>query len=373
VKFIYGLSPGLDIRFSSTQDRASIGQRFEQLLEAGCEHFALLFDDLPGELHANDRQAFGSVAAAQCAVSNDIYSWLRSRSPQGRFLFCPTPYCDRMDRWHLAGEGYLETVGQSLDATIDVLWTGPEIISREIPVESINALAARIGRAPLIWDNLHANDYDGRRLYTGPYSGRALELKQHVAGILSNPNTEFPINFIPLRTLGDYLRAGDNWHPREAYLAALEQWLPSYASQGDAFTLDDLTLLADCFYLPHADGPEANRLYDAVHCLVSQPVSQWGDAEAVFDALDRQVQSLFDKLTQLNDRELFYAWSRRAWDLKEELQLLRGFIAKKKAGETTPHIDSHLPGTYRGGFLARLQGLLSMDNLGRFWASEELT
>ena len=229
----------------------------------GCEHFALLFDDLPGQLREDDRQAYSSVAAAQCAVSNEVYAWVRSRSEHCRFLFCPTPYCDRMDRWQLAGDGYLETIGQSLDPAIDVLWTGPDIVSREITVASVTALAARIRRPPLIWDNLHANDYDGRRLYTGPYSGRPTELRNHVAGIVTNPNNEFPINFVPLRTFAEYLRGDSDWNPRHAFLAAIEEWLPNYQSRGKSLTLDDLVLLADCFYLPYADGPSANQLHDA--------------------------------------------------------------------------------------------------------------
>jgi hypothetical protein len=40
------------------------------------------------------------------------------------------------------------------------------------------------GQPPVIWDNLHANDYDMRRLYLGPYSGRPPELRGEVGGIL---------------------------------------------------------------------------------------------------------------------------------------------------------------------------------------------
>jgi protein O-GlcNAcase/histone acetyltransferase len=259
-------------------------------------------------------------------------------------------------------------VGELLERWIDVLWTGPEIVSRQIPVASIARLTARIRRAPLIWDNLHANDYDGRRLFAGPYAGRALELRRHVAGILSNPNNEYPVNFAPLYTMASYLRADGTWHPRESLFAALADWLANYQAVGPAITQDDLLILVDCFYLPHEDGPEANRLFDVVRRLVSQPASAWEGAEDDFKRINDRVQRLFDKLAQLQDRELFYAWSRRVWDLKEELQLIEGFVAQKKAGTPAPQLDTHLPGTYRGGFIARLQGLLRMDQDGRFHA-----
>ena len=131
-------------------------------------HFALLFDDLPGKMSDDDRRAYDSLAAAQCDVTNAIFAWARERFAGTRFLFCPTPYCDRMDRAQLGGAGYLDEVGRLLSAEIDVLWTGPEIVSPEIPVESIDRLSRRIRRPPLIWDNLFANDYDFSRALLRP-------------------------------------------------------------------------------------------------------------------------------------------------------------------------------------------------------------
>ena len=70
----------------------------------------------------------------------------------------------------------------------------------------------------------------------------------------------------------------------------------------------------------------------------------------------------------LRDRDLFYAWSRRAWDLKEELQLIDGFVRKKQFGDDDGgvFVETHLPGTYRGGAVARIQSLLDMNEQGRF-------
>ena len=62
-------------------------------------------------------------------------------------------------------------------------------------------------RPPLIWDNLHANDYDSRRLFLGPFKGREPRLKSHLRGLLLNPNCEFEANYVPLHTLGSWLRA----------------------------------------------------------------------------------------------------------------------------------------------------------------------
>ena len=115
-----------------------------------------------------------------------------------------------------------------------MFWTGPEIISREITVDSIRELQTVLRRKPLIWDNLHANDYDGRRFFCGPYAGRPPELRSVVSGLLVNPNNEFPLNYVPLRTLAEFVHrpGAAGWDARKAYLSAMLEWLPRFATIG---------------------------------------------------------------------------------------------------------------------------------------------
>jgi protein O-GlcNAcase/histone acetyltransferase len=367
LQYIYGLSPGLDIRFSEDGEVCRIKSRFEQLQQVGVRHFALLFDDLPGSMDEFDNAAYESLAAAQCDLTNQIFAWVREQVADGRFLFCPTPYCDRMDRAQHGGAGYLDDIGRLLHAEIDVLWTGPEIVSAEIPVESIERLARRIRRPPVLWDNLFANDYDFRRLYCGPYSGRLPELRNAVRGILVNPNNEYPLNFIPLRTFAAFLNGEGEWNPREQFQSAMREWLPLFETVTKPITRDDLLLLCDCFYLPHTEGPEASKLLTLIERLLDEPVGSWGSARGEFSALNARIQQLFDRLTELCDRVLFDAWSRRVWDLKEEMQLVEATLAAKEAGRDIVEgvaFDSFLLGTFRGGILGKLTSFLAMNSQG---------
>ena len=70
--------------------------------------------------------------------------------------------------------GYLEAIGTALDPSIEVFWTRPEIVSGRDSIAHVREVAAQLRRKPILWDNLHANDYDGRRIMLGPYSGRPL-------------------------------------------------------------------------------------------------------------------------------------------------------------------------------------------------------
>lgn len=43
------------------------------------------------------------------------------------------------------------------------------MVSHKISVESIEEVSSVLRRAPVLWDNIHANDYDPQRLFLGPY------------------------------------------------------------------------------------------------------------------------------------------------------------------------------------------------------------
>lgn len=361
IRFVYAISPGLDIRYSSESEIQLLQARFEQMLALGCEHFSLLFDDIPERTEQADIDRFGSLAAAQCHVANALFAWIRQRSRQGLLLFCPTAYCGRMARRKLGGEHYLTTIGRDLLPEIGVFWTGPEIISQHITVPHIQEAQSVLRRKPLIWDNLHANDYDGRRFYCGPYSGRPAELRQYVRGILSNPNTEFPLNYVPLRTLSDFLRSREPWNPRAAYLSAMREWHSRFGTVTQPVPLEDLVLFGDCYYLPHEEGPEAEALFQRAARMVTAPNGDSTQQTAELRQLISRLRRFCGSMCELRDRRLFYALSRRVWDLRERLELLDGYIefrSRTPPADGEFASDSHLPGTYQGGIASRLERLL---------------
>lgn len=356
IRFIYALAPGLDIRYCRASDIDRILTRFNQMLSLGCRDFALLFDDIPPVMSAEDQLEFSSFAAAQASVANRVFHWTRQRSPDCRFLFCPTPYCGRMAQRQLGGANYLPTLGADLLPDIDVLWTGPEIISRSIGLSDLPLDLLR--RKPVIWDNLHANDYDRSRCYCGPYAGRDPEIRWKINGILSNPNNEFPVNYVPLRTLAMFVQTEVGWNPRAAFLDAIEEWQPRFRVAGGALPLESLCAFADAFYLPHELGEAAEGLLAAARELI---LTGKPEALAAFRAGAKHVREFCHRAPDLDDRRLFYALAQRVWDLREELDLVERYIEWRQNPATASQpfrSDFHLPGTYRGGAVRRLQSLL---------------
>jgi protein O-GlcNAcase/histone acetyltransferase len=286
-----------------------------------------------------------------------MFQWTREKAPEAQFLFCPTPYCGRMAERQLGGPGYLEIIGRELQPEIGVFWTGPEIISRVIRRDQLPTSLLR--RKPVIWDNLHANDYDRSRFFCGPYSGRE-EILGEISGILSNPNNEFPLNYIPLKTLAVFLQSTDAWDARSAFAQALAQWAASFGTMGEEIHPDALRLFADCHYLPHEAGPDAESFLRAASSLVLDRNREC--LPAVRRGIDL-LKQFCARATELRDRRLFYALAQRIWDLREELELLERAI---EAGGEPFRSDFHLPGTYRGGLVRRLQTLTLQAKDGSF-------
>ncbi|XP_068800131.1 protein O-GlcNAcase-like isoform X2 [Struthio camelus] len=215
VEFIFAVSAGQDMVFSSSGDRLLLQQKLRQVAAAGCCSFALLFDDVDPRMCRADRDAFPSLAQAQASVANEMYQELGQPSV---FLFCPTEYCSSLCSPSPSQSCYLLTLGRELLPGIGVIWTGPKVVSQELSATLLEEVEGILQRRPIIWDNLYANDYDCRRVFLGPYTGRAPGLVARLRGLLLNPNCELQANFIPIHTLGSWFRSelGSSTHPEHA-------------------------------------------------------------------------------------------------------------------------------------------------------------
>ncbi|XP_009892086.1 PREDICTED: bifunctional protein NCOAT-like [Charadrius vociferus] len=235
VEFVFAISAGQDMVFSSAGDRLLLQQKLRQVAAMGCSSFALLFDDIDPCMCQADRDVFSSLAQAQASVANEVYQELGQPSV---FLFCPT-YCSSLCSPSPSKSCYLLTLGQELLPEIGVIWTGPKVVSQELSATLLEEVEGVLRRRPVIWDNLYANDYDCRRVFLGPYTGRAPGLMARLHGLLLNPNCELQANFIPIHTLGSWFQRmetaaapGDSqspqegsYSPQEALELALLDWV----------------------------------------------------------------------------------------------------------------------------------------------------
>ncbi|TNN11795.1 Protein O-GlcNAcase [Schistosoma japonicum] len=215
VLFIFAISPGLDVTFSSAKEVDILKKKVDQVSKLGCRAFALLFDDIEPRLCPADREVFNSSARAQVMFANEIYNHLGCPDV---FLFCPTEYSASLAVPNINKSEYLATVASCLAPGIAVIWTGPLVVSKRILTKELEELSKLLQHPIILWDNLHANDYDQRRVFIGPYSGRPLALRRKglLRGVLTNPNCEFEANYVALHTLAQWSRQAGSRHTMQS-------------------------------------------------------------------------------------------------------------------------------------------------------------
>ncbi|XP_066145811.1 protein O-GlcNAcase isoform X1 [Euwallacea fornicatus] len=267
--FYYALSPGLDITYSSQKEVSTLKRKLEQVSQFGCTAFALLFDDIEPEMSEADKEVFQSFAQAQVSVTNEVYQHLG----HPKFLFCPTQYCSTRAVPNVTNSEYLNTLGLKLSQDINIMWTGNKVISRILTKENVQEITEALRRPPVIWDNLHANDYDQKRVFLGPYSGRSPDLISKLRGVVTNPNCEYGANFVATHTLAQWSKCSfdgqrdlsindtvsadikletetedglsgedvpatlspNTYHPKHALRNAIKEWLPEFSKHKAAW------------------------------------------------------------------------------------------------------------------------------------------
>jgi len=346
VQFFYGISPGLDIRYSDEEEMDKLHEKTKQIQDLGCEGFAILWDDIEPNLSAQDAKTFASFSHAHCTISNRLYNLL----DKPKFLFCPIEYCSSRAVPNVKESEYLTTLGKQLDGNILVFWTGSKVVSRTVSAQEINQLREVIKRKPVLWDNLHANDYDHQRVFLGPYTGRDTSPQSYLSGVMTNPNCEYSLNVPAIVTLSDWVH-NKTWDSSglEAQNLAVKEFLASTAisaygqepgkDAAKVLTEDDVDLICQMFWLPHSHGPIVNKLLeDLKYCKenvssvmfteekrarsntfsissdrglekgapVADAVKAWQDRYSRVRDLVERFSNLCDKATHIANRDLLY-------------------------------------------------------------------
>ena len=371
LNLMVAIAPCLDVVYSDDADLEALRRRLDQLVDLDIRHFALLFDDVPHAMAEADEKIFDSFAAAQCHFANSALAHVRARRSDAHFLFCPTEYCAAFTGHDVPGSAYLNVLGSGLHPQIGIFWTGPDIVSETITAESLRELGEVLRRKPVIWENFHANDYDVRRVHAGPLAGRDPDILALIDGFITNPNNEFEADFVPVATMGSFLRGED-----PALESALAAWQPRFrlASRNETVPLDALRLLVELHYQPFRCGPEVEELLALSRRLIDAPrddttTPQWREGLARMQGLRERIRHLFETMTELENRDLFYAFHPYLWEAREEVNHLVSYLEWRA---TAPPSGTAFPDRqriynfYRRGFTVAVQELLPRDRNGRY-------
>ena len=213
VRFGVGLSPWGVFLDSKDEARSALARKVESFDAVGVRDFALLFDDMTGP---SDGLAERQVELAE---------FVRETTSADRMMVCPSYYSDDPVLDQVFGprpDGYLSDLGRGLHPATEILWTGPEVVSRQISPGHVRRVSEELGRRPFLWDNYPVND--GQRmcefLHLRGFTGRPSALAGTIAGHGVNPALQPTLSRIPLATLPDVYRHGDDYEYSESFRRA---------------------------------------------------------------------------------------------------------------------------------------------------------
>lgn len=158
IKFGVGFSP-FELGTNLTEsDKKHLEDKLSLMSSIGIEMMGLFFDDMP----TNDQLAKAQIQTIQ----------LFKKHFHGQIVFCPSYYTPDPILDKVFGqrpENYLNDIADGVPNDVSIAWTGPKVISPEIPSEHLKETTNLLKRPPFLWENLYAND--------GPKNCKFLKLK----------------------------------------------------------------------------------------------------------------------------------------------------------------------------------------------------
>lgn len=235
VRFGVGLTP-YELHLAPGRDwQDPLARKLAHLDTLHIDDLAILFDDMRGDIP--------DLAQRQAA----IVGFAADRTRASRILCCPSYYSDDpvLDTaFGTRPPRYLHQLGRLLDPAVEIMWTGPEVCSRELSPGHLARVADEAGRKPFLWDNYPVNDGArmSQHLHLRGFTGRPAAIARHIAGHAVNPASQPVLSRIPALTLAESYRLGESYDYGAAFDRAADEVLgPALARRvrGDLLLLQD--------------------------------------------------------------------------------------------------------------------------------------
>lgn len=222
VDFVWAIHPGKDIKWTN-EDRDALIQKFEAMYQLGVRSFAVFFDDIWGE---------GTNPNKQAELLNYIDNEFIQKKPDVTpLVMCPTEY---NKSWSNVKGGYLTTLGEKLNPSIHIMWTGDRVIAC-IDKPTLDWINPLIKRKAYIWWNFPVSDYVRDHLLLGPTYGNATDIKDDMSGFVSNPMERAEASKISLYSVADYTWNMDTYDSIKSWKNAIKDLLPQNCSHLETF------------------------------------------------------------------------------------------------------------------------------------------
>jgi hypothetical protein len=234
VSFGIGFSPLGLVESFNAENKARLADKLAEINALSPDIFCLLFDDMPGDNK--------DLASIQLAISEFVFARVKAK----RGIVCPSYYSIDPVLEKVFGTrptAYWEDLGKGLDPSLDIFWTGNQVISPAIMPEDL-VLPSDVFRRPVfLWDNYPVNDgrLSSNFLNLLPFSGRPPVLSSLCSGHAANPMNAAALSQISLVSLAQ------NYLPLSSQPLSCESSVASGASLESCLAyLEVDRLLAHC-------------------------------------------------------------------------------------------------------------------------------
>ncbi|ATA90410.1 O-GlcNAcase [Capnocytophaga stomatis] len=213
VDFVWAIHPGKDIRWND-EDRQNLLKKFEKMYALGVRAFAVFFDDISGE---------GTNPQKQAELLNFLHNEFVARKKDvNPLIMCPTEY---NKAWSNPEKRYLETLGETLHPSIEIMWTGNTVVA-DIDRPTMEWINAKIKRKAYIWWNFPVSDYVRNHMLLGPAYGNTTNIKDDMSGFVSNPMEHPEASKIAIYGVADYTWNLEKYNSNTAWKNAIAEMMP---------------------------------------------------------------------------------------------------------------------------------------------------
>lgn len=279
VDFVWAIHPGQDIKWNQ-EDRDHLLSKFEKMYQLGVRSFAVFFDDISGE---------GTNPQKQAELLNYIdENFVQAKPDVTPLIMCPTEY---NKSWSNPKGNYLTTLGEKLNPSIQIMWTGDRVIS-DITRDGITWINERIKRPAYIWWNFPVSDYVRDHLLLGPVYGNDTTIAEEMSGFVSNPMEHAEASKIAIYSVASYAWNPAKYDTWKTWKDAIRTLLPDAAGE------------LECFAIHNSDLGRNGHQYRREESQNIQPVAQRflrsymetgkydkADFDTLSDTFDRMMES----------------------------------------------------------------------------------
>jgi len=238
VRFIFAVSPGLDLKYSGSkgnEDFNALIRKLDTMYNIGVRDFAIFFDDLKdenGNHHENGKQQ----AKFLNRVQKNLHSRYKDVAP---LIMVPTEYyyADMLKGDKV--KPYTRDLAATLDPRIIVLYSGRGVVCDGITDDELAAVNKIFGREVGVWWNYPVNDYpltpDGERNVKLALGAIENLPSAKMMAILFNPMGQVQLSKISLATGAIYANNPAIYNADEAWDRVLAEQFGNLAPQMKIF------------------------------------------------------------------------------------------------------------------------------------------